>query len=132
MKGFSFKGLIAVVFAVCIGFMFVACGDDESSESNADFDISLLYGTWYWEDGLFSRQYVTFFEGGTLVNEECEFNDGAWHTIDSVTGTWICRDNTLLIITFSEGDTGSLSIVSISSSTLVLLDQDEVVVFIRD
>ena len=82
-----------LVILMCTGL--TSCSDNGDEQQN--IDIELLYGSWYYEDGSYSREYITFQNNGTLIDEEKELIDGSWETISTDRGSWEYTNDELYI-----------------------------------
>ena len=106
-----------LVILMCTGF--TSCSDNDDEPQN--IDITLLYGSWYYEEYDYGEWYevFTFREGGRFENYWEEYNNnGTLIDYGEETGSWKYENGTL---TFPyEDETVTAIIVSLSRDTLVL------------
>ena len=83
-------------------------------------NINLLYGSWYWEDGPYSKTRIIFRNNGTYNTEDYELNNDNWEIVGSDQGTWDLIGNRLYI-----DMEYAATILSLTKDKLVFMEDGE-------
>lgn len=107
-------------------FNLVSCSNDDDNDDDSSDSVSLV-GTWQYKEDNNYVETFTFESDGTFQETSKEFHNGKWE-VDNDYGDYEYKDKTISLY-YSHGETIILKVLSLTSKTLKVDDDGDIIAF---
>ena len=108
-------------------FNLLSCSNDDDDDNTSD--TASIVGTWQYKEGDDFIETLTLDEDGSFQEISKEYYKGKWD-VDTDYGEYEYKKNTLTLY-YSDGESYSLKVISLTSKTLKVEDEGDVLTYQR-
>lgn len=111
---------------ILVSFNLSSCSSDDDKDDDTSDSVSIV-GTWQYKEGNDFVITYTFDDDGSFQDVSKEYYNGKWD-ISTDYGEYKYKNKTLTLY-YSDGESFSLKVISITSTTLKVEDEGDIMIF---